>query len=305
MTALLAAALGATLASVHLGGAFSAGRGVLLGLVQGLTEFLPVSSSGHLQILSWLAGWEEMANDRDLWTTFEVLLHFGTLLGAVIYFRRDVRDLLIGGLASLSKRRRSAEGKLAWLLILASVPVGVVGAAAGRWMDNQERVWVTAVALAVFGVALWGADKLAAARGAGREVAEVGWVDAVWLGLAQTLALIPGVSRSGVVMTAGRLLGLARVASARVALLMSMPVIFGAAVFKLIDTGAFGGIPPEALWAFLWGTLAAAVSGWVAVWLLMRLTRRIAFGAFALYRVGLAAVVLSLVAASVRGASWG
>ena len=291
-----------TLASVLDGGTWSAAKGVVLGIVQGLTEFLPISSSGHLQILTWLAGWDDLVADAGLWTAFEVALHFGTFAGAVVYFRREVGELIVGGLRWVSGRR-SEGGRLAWQLVLASVPVGIVGVAAGSWLEGQERIWVTACALAFFGAVLWAADKWSPGRG--REIGSFGWVDAVWLGLAQTLALQPGVSRSGVVMSAGRLRGLDRPASAKVALLMSLPVIAGAAVYKLIDLGGVSGIPPEARWAFLWGALAAAVSGWAAVWLLMKAVRKIALGPFALYRVALAAVVLSLVAASFRGTTWG
>ena len=293
-----AAVLTATLS----GGDWSAAKGIVLGVLQGLTEFLPISSSGHLQILTWLAGWDELTSDAALWTVFEVALHFGTFAGAVVYFGRDVGRLITGGLRQAAGRR-SEDGKLAWKLVLASVPVGLVGVAAGSWLAEREKLWVTACALAFFGAALWAADRWASGRA--REIGSFGWADAVWLGLAQVLALQPGVSRSGVVMTAGRLRGLSRPGAAKVALLMSLPVIAGAAVYKLIDIGGFSGIPQEARWAFLWGALAAAISGWAAVWLLMKAARKVAFWPFALYRLALAAVVLSLLAASFRGTSWG
>ncbi len=301
MTGLFALGAATALATASSGELWSAPRGIVLGVVQGLTEFLPVSSSGHLQIVTWLAGWEALFDDAGVWTAFEVALHFGTFVGAVAFFWRDAGGLTAGALASLAGRR-SERGRFAWQLVLATVPVGLVGVFADSWLVRSERVWVTACALIVFGAALWVADRRAADdRGTG----SFSWADAVWLGLAQVLALAPGVSRSGVVMTAGRMRGLSRASAAKTALLLSLPVIAGAAVYKLIDLGGFSGIPEEARQAFVWGVLASAVSGWAAVGLLMRLTRRIGFGPFALYRLGLGVAVLCLVGVSFRGAGWG
>ena len=272
---------------------------VILGILQGLTEFLPVSSSGHLQIVTWLAGWEPFGGDAGLWTAFEVALHAGTLVGVLAYFGREVAGLVVAGVRHLAGRR-STEGARAWLLVLATVPAAVVGVTAGGVLERNERVWVTACTLVIFGVLLWWADR----RGSRRTPVALGRGDAVGLGVAQALALVPGVSRSGAIMTAARLRGFSRTEAARVAMLMSVPVIAGAAVYKLIDIGGWSGVPADARAAFVWGTVAAAVSGWAAVGLLLNLVRRVDFAPFAAYRAALGISVLALVATSFRNTPW-
>lgn len=272
---------------------------IILGLLQGLTEFLPISSSGHLQIVTWLAGWEPFAGDPGLWTAFEVALHVGTLAGVLAYFGREVVQLVAAGARRLAGRR-SSEGRRAWLLVLATVPAAIVGVAAGAALERNERVWVTACTLVVFGAALWWADR----RAGGRSLDELSGRDAVVMGVAQAMALVPGVSRSGAIITAGRLRGLSRAAAVRVAMLMSVPIIAGAAVYKLIDMGGWSAIPPDARAAFIWGTVAAALSGWAAVALLVALVRRIDFAPFAWYRAALGISILALVASSFRDTGW-
>ena len=272
---------------------------VILGILQGLTEFLPISSSGHLQIVTWLAGWEPFDGDPGLWTTFEVALHAGTLVGVLAYFGREVAQLVVAGVRHVAGRR-SPDGARAWLLVLATVPAAVVGVTAGAVLERNERVWVTACTLVVFGVLLWWADR----RGDRRTPTALGRTDAAALGIAQALALVPGVSRSGAIMTAARLRGFSRTEAARVAMLMSVPIIAGAAVYKLIDVGGWSGIPADARAAFIWGTLAAALAGWGAVRLLLNLVRRVDFAPFAGYRVALGLSVLALVATSFRDTGW-
>ncbi|MCY3785308.1 MAG: undecaprenyl-diphosphate phosphatase [bacterium] len=272
---------------------------ILLGVLQGLTEFLPVSSSGHLQIVTWLAGWQPFDGDPGLWTAFEVALHVGTLAGVLGFFGREVVGLAVSG-ARQAAGRRSAEGRRAWLLVLATVPAGVVGVAAGGALERNEHIWVTGCTLVLFGVWLWWADR----RSETRPDAALDGAGALALGAAQALALVPGVSRSGAVMTAARLRGHSRPESARLAMLMSVPVIAGAAVYKLIDLGGPAGIPTEARAAFIWGTVAAALSGWAAVALLVTLVRRVGFAPFAVYRAALGASVLALMAASFRDTPW-
>ena len=272
---------------------------IILGIVQGLTEFLPISSSGHLQIVTWLAGWEPFDGDPSLWTAFEVALHVGTLAGVLAYFGREIVQLVAAGVRQVAGRR-SPEGRRAWLLVLATVPAAVVGASVGSLLERNERVWVTACTLVVFGMGLWWADR----RGGSRPPEDLSRSDAIAVGVAQALALVPGVSRSGAIMTAGRLRGLSRPAAARVAMLMSVPIIAGAAVYKLIDMGGWSAIPSDATAAFVWGTVAAAVAGWGAVWLLVALVRRIDFAPFAWYRTALGISVLVLVATSFRDTGW-
>ena len=272
---------------------------ILLGIAQGLTEFLPVSSSGHLQIIPWLADWNDFEGRDDLKKAFDVALHLGTLVGLVACLRREVWALLRDGIAAVVRRQgpMTAEGRLGWLLVLATVPAGAVGVGLRSVIDEaDDEIWLTAVLLAVFGVLLWWADR----RQGRRHTDEVGVRDALLLGLAQACSLQPGVSRSGVVITAGRLLSFDREAAARLAMLMSVPVIAGAGVYQFIDIGGWSGIPADARAGFAWGTAASAVTGFAAVKGLLALVRTRSFGSFAVYRVLLALLVLSLIAASVR-----
>lgn len=272
---------------------------ILLGIAQGLTEFLPVSSSGHLQIIPWLAEWDDFEGRDDLKKAFDVALHLGTLVGLVACLRREVWALVRDGIAAVVSRRgpMTDEGRLAWLLVLATVPAAAVGVGLRSVIDEaDDEVWLTAVMLAVFGVLLWWADRCQGRR----ETSAVGVRDALVLGLAQACSLQPGVSRSGVIITAGRLLRFDREAAARLAMLMSVPVIAGAGVYSFIDIGGWGGIPADARAAFAWGTVASAVTGFAAVKGLLALVRTRSFGPFAVYRVLVALLVLSLIAASVR-----
>ncbi len=272
---------------------------ILLGIAQGLTEFLPVSSSGHLQIIPWLAEWDDFEGNDDLKRAFDVALHLGTLVGLVACLRREVWALVRDGIGAVVKRQdpMTAEGRLAWLLVLATVPAAAVGVGLRSVIDDaDDEVWLTAVMLAVFGVLLWWADR----RQQRRDASSIGVRDALVLGLAQACSLQPGVSRSGVIMTAGRLLDFDRESAARLAMLMSVPVIAGAGVFLFIDIGGWGGIPADARAGFVWGTVASAVTGFVAVKGLLALVRTRSFGPFAVYRVMVALLVLSLIAASVR-----
>jgi len=268
---------------------------ILLGLVQGLTEFLPVSSSGHLALVPWLFGWDDFGGDPALEDAFDVALHLGTLVGAVAYLRVDVaryagaclRWLRTGG-------RPEGDARTACLLATTAVPTAVLGlvvlAVAG---DLGDRTWLVAVALVAFGLLMWAVDR--------RATGELGMADlsfgrAAWLGVAQGLAFQPGVSRSGVVLTVARGMGVARPEAARLSFLMALPVVFGAGMVSL------GGLTvPSGWWApFLAGTLASAVSGWMAVHVLLRVVARTGLGGFAAYRVVAGLAVLTLLAAGVR-----
>ena len=272
---------------------------ILLGIAQGLTEFLPVSSSGHLQIIPWLADWNDFEGNDDLERAFDVALHLGTLVGLVACLRREVWALVRDGIAAVVDRRSpmTSDGRLGWLLVLATVPAAAVGIGLRSVIDDaDDEIWLTAVMLGVFGILLWWADR----RQGQRNTEDMGVRDAVLLGLAQACSLQPGVSRSGVIITAGRLLRYDREAAARLAMLMSVPVIAGAGVYLFIDIGGWGGIPTDARAAFLWGTAASAVTGFAAVKGLLALVRTRSFGPFAVYRVLVALLVLSLLASSIR-----
>ena len=264
---------------------------IVLGLVQGLSEFIPISSSGHLQLVPWILGWNDFSGQPDLERSFDVALHVGTLVGAVAYFRRDLVRYAVAGFTE----PRSTDGRLAWLLVLSAVPAATVGALlADTFTDLAEAEWVIGVLLIVFGLVLLWADRLPGDRA--RE--DFTLRDALLVGAAQSLALTPGVSRSGVTITTARKLGFDRDAAARLSFLMSLPVIAGALVYEGVDL--LGDFPPGFGPAFAWGIAASAVSGWVAVWATLRLVRTRTFAPFVAYRVVVGVAVLVIAASSFR-----
>lgn len=272
-------------------------RAIVLGIVQGLTEFLPVSSSGHLQLVPWLFDWNDFEGNEDLANAFDVALHVGTLAGAVAYFFADIVRYLKAGFASLTPAGRvdglSTDARVAWLLIVATIPAGLTGVLLESVLASDDHIWLTAAALAVFGVVLAVADRLPGER----DVDSFQLRDAVAVGVGQALALQPGVSRSGITMTVARVLRFDRVAAARLSFLMSLPIIAGAGVFKYLDIGGLGGVPSNMRGAFLAGMLAAAITGFLAVWGLIRLLAKVTFDGFAIYRIAAAIGVFAVLIA--------
>lgn len=271
---------------------------IVLGIVQGLSEFLPISSSGHLQLVPWFFGWDELEGRPVLQRTFDLALHVGTFAGALVYFRTDAARLLSA--VARSARRRSVQGgdeRLAWLVVIASVPAATIGFALDQLLKGRSPEVVVGIMLIVFGVVLWLTDRRPAARG----VDDFALRDALIMGFAQALALQPGVSRSGATISAGRYVGLDRVAATRISFLMSLPIIGGAGLYKGIDVVVSGGIPPGFGAAFAWGMASAAVTGFAAVWALLRLMQTRTFTPFVVYRIILGAAVIALVAAGFDG----
>ena len=272
----------------------------MLGIVQGLSEFLPISSSGHLLLVPWLFDWVELTDpaNADLEKSFDVALHIGTFVGAAAYFRRDLVTFAKAGLTSIRRRAVSTtDERLAWLLLLSALP----GAAVGYLLESviEEHLgaeWLIAVMLIVFGLVLLAADRASGTR----EVGDFRVRDAVIMGLCQASALQPGVSRSGITISAGRWLGFDRDASARISFLMSLPIIGGAGLYTGIELLAEGGPPPGTESAFLWGMAASAVTGGVAVWLVLRVVRTRSFAPFVVYRVAAGLFVLGLLVSGVR-----
>ena len=246
-----------------------------------MSEFLPISSSGHLIVVPWLFGWHELDNNADLKRTFDVALHMGTFVGALIYFRRDIWRLVFH------------DRRMGWLLVLASVPAGITGVLLDSLVEDQfSAEWLIGVMLIVFGLVLLWADRLPERRPEG----EFAPRPAVVMGVAQAMALQPGVSRSGVTMSAARWLGFTREAAARLSFLMSLPIIAGAGLYKGIDVVREGGIPSEFVGAFAWGTLASGVTGFVAIWFLLRLISTRTFTPFVVYRVVAGLLVIAVAA---------
>lgn len=270
---------------------------IVLGIVQGLTEFLPISSSGHLELVPWLFGWEDFA-DPQVGLAFDTALHLGTLVGVVAYLRRELIPYVRNGVLAVVSPKRADKrvGVQAWLFVASAVPAGLVGVI---FEDDiavlGEPAWI-AVSLIGFGLVLWWADRLRGSRTSG----EFTLADSMLIGLAQILALNPGTSRSGITITMARMRGFDRDAAARVSFLMSIPVIGGAVVFQIASLVS-DGIPEGLLAPMIVGIIAAAISGWCAIAGMMRLLRFRSFGPFVTYRVLVGIAVLGLVAAGFRG----
>jgi undecaprenyl-diphosphatase len=267
-------------------------QAIILGLVQGLSEFLPISSSGHLLLVPWFAGWEEL--DPSVKKSFDVALHLGTLVAVVGYFRRDVTRYVVEGTKLVVQRQRPAttDGRLAWLFVLATVPAALVGALFEDQIDSRLGTPVIiGISLILFGLVLAWADR----RGGTRPVEDFRTRDALLVGAAQALALNPGTSRSGITMTAARFLRFDREAAVRISFVMSIPVIFGAVVLKLGGL-IVDGIPEGLLVPLIVGIITSAIAGWVAVWGTVTLVRTHSLMPFVAYRIALGIVVLVVAA---------
>jgi undecaprenyl-diphosphatase len=268
-------------------------QAIVIGIVQGLTEFLPVSSSAHLILLPRLFGW----NDAFLNSSaFDVMLHLGTLLALLAFFWRDVVRLAIAAVAAVRDRSFAGDPdrKLAWMLIVSVIPAALLGYLFESFFDTYFRETGRLVFICVLLVV--GALILLAAERLGRRERPIEGVelrDAVTIGAAQALALFPGISRSGVTIAAGLFLGLRREAAARFAFLMGIPVIGGAGVWKLREVvGAPAGSIDYAVLAA--GFIAAAVAGFLAIGFMLRFLRSHSTGIFIVYRIAFAVIVAAI-----------
>jgi undecaprenyl-diphosphatase len=264
-------------------------QALIMGIVQGLTEFLPVSSSGHLIVVPFLFGWDD-AFIRSL--AFTVMLHIGTLAALLLYFRADWIRLVPAGLATI--RDRSFQGdpdrRLAWALVGATIPAAVIGFLLDDLIESSFRqVGLVAVALVVGAGLLWLADRWGPRT---KGVADVSVRVAVGIGAAQALALIPGISRSGISITAARFAGLDREAAARFAFLMATPITLGASLFELRRLLAGEAGVEVSLAPLVVGMIAAFFSGGLAIAGLLRFLRRGSLAVFIWYRIVLAAVIV-------------
>jgi undecaprenyl-diphosphatase len=263
-------------------------QAIVLGIVQGLTEFLPISSSGHLRIVPAFMGWE------DPGAAFTAVIQLGTMAAVVLYFRADLVRIARTWLASLRDRTRRSEldARLGWYLILATIPISIFGLAFRHQIENGARdLYIIGTTLIVLGLVLLVAEKLSRRD---REIESITRRDAIVIGFAQALALIPGVSRSGATITAGLFLGFDRVAAARFSFLLSIPAVVLSGLFELrgvIDGSAEGsvGLGPAAV-----ATLLAFISGYASIAFLLKFLTTHTTGVFVAYRVGLGVVVLVL-----------
>ena len=257
---------------------------VVLALVQGLTEFLPISSSAHLILVPVLTDWP----DQGL--AFDIAVHVGTLVAVLGYFRADVARLVRGGLAPLAGRPAGSDGRLAWRIVMATIPVGLAGLA---FRDVVETTLRTPVVIAwasiVFGVLLWISDRWGARV---RDESTLRWRGAFFVGLFQAIALIPGTSRSGITMTAGRFLGLDRTAAARFSFLLAIPVIALSGLLEALDL--IEASAPVQWRVLFYGAVLAGASAWCCIHYFLRYITRIGMLPFVVYRVVLGAGLLLL-----------
>lgn len=264
-------------------------QAIILGIVQGLTEFLPVSSSAHLIIVPWILGWD------DGGLTFDVALHVGTLAAVLAFFFRDWVQIItqalgfgVGKDPGLSKNRG-----LLWLLILGTIP----GAVAGLLFEKQAETalrspYIIATAAIVVGLIMWLADSAGPKR---KDIAHVSLLDSLGVGVAQAFAIIPGVSRSGSTIAAGLFCGLDRTTAARFSFLLSTPIIAGAAAKKFWDLMKHGGgLPHDMQLAFLAGIAASAVTGCITIAFFLNFLRRRSLSVFVWYRIIFGIMVIAL-----------
>lgn len=258
---------------------------VYLALLQGFTEFLPISSSGHLILLPGLFGW----SDQGL--AFDVAVHVGSLIAVVSYFRHDLKRMSVDWLASISQRRRVGESHLAWSVLFATIPAAL----AGYFFNDLVELYlrsplVIAIMTILFGILLWWADVKGKRL---RNEHSVGWKDVVIIGLAQMIALIPGTSRSGITMTAGLMQGMTREAAARFSFLLSIPIILlagGYLSLKLINGSEV------IAWDFLAvGVVVSAVTAYICIFYFLKLLEKTGMLPFVIYRMVLGAFLLYLI----------
>jgi len=263
---------------------------VVLSIIQALTEFAPVSSSAHLALAPWLFGW------KDPGVSFDVALHVGTLAAILIYFFRDWIQI-IGqgfGLSAGSDPQLKQNRALLWLLAAGSIPIGVIGFLFGKQAEEAGRnPYLIGSMLILVGLVMWMAERSGARN---KPMSQISWVDSVVIGIAQSLAVIPGPSRSGTTITAGLFRGLDRETAARFSFLLAAPAIAAAALKKGWDIHKSGGLAPDMKVPFLVGTLLSAVLGAIVIAFFLRYLRRHSLMVFVYYRIVFGIIVIALAA---------
>ncbi len=250
-------------------------QAIILGIVQGLTELLPISSSAHLYLIPWFFNW----NIPD---AFDVALHFGTLLAIGLFFFKDWIELIKGGYNLIIKKEKSVEGRMFWYIVLATIPGGIIGFVLDKYAEGfLQKPIIIAIALIVMGTILYLIDKYSKKE---VEYKEMTLKQTFLIGLSQALAFIPGVSRSGITMTTGRALHIKREAVAKYSFMLSAPIVLAATILKIQEF--------QFNLAFFCGVLASFIVGILVIKLLLRYLEKGSFRLFAIYRVIIGAVVL-------------
>lgn len=252
-------------------------QAIVYGIVQGIGEFLPISSTAHLVLVPWLFGWP------DPGVVFDVALHLGTAAAVILFFLKDWIVLIRAGFT----KPKTQDGKLFWVLVLATIPGALFGVLLDKYMENFRNAALIGVMLIIMGIILYSADKYGRSE---ISIKETGVKRSLIIGIAQVFAIIPGVSRSGITMTAGRLMGMTREGIARFTFLMSAPIILGDGIYHakgLIHT-SIDKVP------FFTAMITAAVVGALSIKFLLNYLKKKGFGIFAIYRFVLGALVIAL-----------
>ena len=260
----------------------------ILAIVQGLTEFLPVSSTAHLYLSSWLLGWQPESLD------FDISLHIGTLLAVVIYFLPDWIQIVAQGFGGNAGNDGELKDNrmLLWLLVIGSIPAGIAGLLLSKYAESAWRnPFVIGAMLVGVGILIWLAERLASHA---RPLASLNLPDAVAVGVGQALAVVPGVSRSGITISSGLFRGLTREAAARFSFLLSTPTIAGAAAKDLYDTYKQSGLHGFVNPVFLTGIAVSAITGWIVIAWFLHYLRRSSLMPFVYYRIIFGAIVIAL-----------
>lgn len=259
-------------------------QAVFLALIQGITEFLPISSSGHLILPAQILGWP----DQGL--AFDVAVHVGTLMAVMVYFRKDIALITVGGLKSLSGSLNYPGAKLAWMIVIATIPAGIAGLIFNDFIEaNLRSVQVIAITTIVFGVLLGVADQ---EKGLVKGMAEIGIMAALLIGCAQALALIPGTSRSGITITAALFLGFSRSASAKFSFLMSIPIIMLSGGLKGLSLMGEASVDWAAITV---GVAVSAVSAYICIHYFLSFINKLGMMPFVYYRLVLGAGLFAMI----------
>ena len=255
-------------------------KAVILGIIQGIAEFLPISSSAHLILFPYLLGWKESG------ITFDVALHFGTMLAVLVIFFKEWWNLFVGALISVKDKKLNKEGKMFWYLVAATIPAAIAGVLFEDLIEGviRNKVWIIALALAVMGLLIFVGDKWASKHfKKNKSFEDITLKQAIIIGFSQVFALIPGFSRSGTTILAGRLQGLSKEAVTKFTFLLSVPIICGATILKITDL--------ELTKEVIVGVLSSFAMGIISIKFLLNYIKKHDFSVFALYRVILALIV--------------
>ena len=253
-------------------------QSLILGIVQGLTELLPISSSAHLNLIPWIFNWSGLSD------SFDVALHFGTLLAIGLFFFKDWLELIRGGYNLVVKKEKSTEGRMFWYIVIATIPGGIIGFLLDHFLEDKlKHPLIIATALIVMGIVLYFADKKCKSR---IKYEKMGLKETFLIGLSQALAFIPGVSRSGITMTTARLLEVDRKSAAKYSFMLSAPIVLGATIFKF-SSFTFN-------LEFFIGVISSFLVGIFVIKFLMEYLKKGSFKYFAIYRVIIGILIFAI-----------